>query len=172
MDLKQLRRRCEARLRELDLPIPFDVRAFCDALARRRGRPILLRPVASGTDCYGLWVATPAEDIVFYEQETSPLHRDHIILHELCHLLAGHRPAPASTAEIARLLLPDLRPELVHCLLQRSSYSSDDEREAELLASLILERSVGTSPAPAPVLDARTAAALGQLEATLQEGAS
>ena len=60
---------------------------------------------------YGLWVAMPTADVIFHERETSPLHRGHIILHELCHLLSGHRPAPISREEAARLLLPDLQPD-------------------------------------------------------------
>jgi hypothetical protein len=175
MTLKHLRQRCEARLSELDLPSPFDVRRFCERLARRRGRPIVLQPVVSGTGCYGLWVAMPSADVVYYERETSLLHQGHIILHELCHLLSGHRPAPVSLEEAARLLLPDLQPELVRRLLQRAGYSTDEEREAEILASLILERAARTPPAPAgggsyaaPHLDARTAQVLGRLETTLE----
>ncbi len=167
MDLKQVRQRCEERLRTLDLPAPFDVRALCARLARQRRRPIVLQPVASGGGCYGLWVALPTADVIFYERETSPLHQEHIILHEVCHLVAGHQPAPVSREDAARLLFPDLEPELVQRLLQRAGYSTDEEREAEVLASLILERADRAPASGAPPRDPRTAEVLGRLEATL-----
>ena len=141
MDRARLRRRCESRLRELELPVPFDVRVFCEGLARRRGRPILLRPLPRASGCTGLWVATPAADVVFYEPETSPLHQEHIILHELCHLLLGHAPvgAPPRAQAGPAGLLPDLRPDAVRRMLHRAGYPTEEDREAELLASMILE---------------------------------
>jgi hypothetical protein len=41
-------------------------------------------------------------------------------------------------------------------LLQRSTYSSEEEREAELLASMILARAEVTPSTDAPTLDAET----------------
>src|SRR5688500_4507371 len=101
---KELRARCEARLRALDLPAPFSAQAFCDRLAARRGRPILLQPIANQAGSWGLWVATPTADYIFYEQETSPLHQEHIILHEACHILCVHHSTPIAEAELPRLL--------------------------------------------------------------------
>src|SRR6185436_10468256 len=40
----------------------------------------------------GVWLSLPEVDYVFYEPETSQLHREHIILHELGHLLCEHQP--------------------------------------------------------------------------------
>ena len=166
MDLKRLRQRCEARLQALNLPTSFDARSLCDALAACRGRPILLQSVANGAGPHGVWVAGPSVDVVFYERETSPLHQEHIILHELSHLLCDHRPTPVSDVDYARLLFPDVHPETVQHLLQRAGYSTDEEREAELLASLILERSVGTPPIGPPASDAE-AGLVVRLEAAL-----
>jgi hypothetical protein len=151
MDLIRLRRRCERRLRDLEVPAPFHVHAFCEGLARRRGRPIVLRPLPRASGCSGLWVATPAADVVFYETETSPLHREHIILHELCHLLLGHAPGGAPGGALADYavqagLFPGLRPEAVRRTLERAGYSTEEDREAELLASMILERAARSRP--------------------------
>ena len=140
MSLAALRRRCEARLRTLDLPVPFDVRTLCDALAAGRQRPILLQPISSPAGPSGLCLALPAADIILYEQQTSPLHQQQIILHELCHLLCGHRPAPAGPHDVPQAPFLHLSAEAVQRLLRRAGYSAEDEREAELLASLILER--------------------------------
>jgi hypothetical protein len=168
MELKELRRRCEARLRELDLPMPFDVRTFCAVLAAKRGRPIQLRPIATRSGPWGLWVAGPSADIIFYEQETSPLHQEHIILHEASHVLCAHRPVPVADAELMQLLFPDLCPETVQRVLQRASYSGEEEQEAELLASLILER-VGSTSAPMATDDPNEVQLLGRLAASLEQ---
>lgn len=167
MDLKRLRRQCEARLQALDLPASLDARSLGEALAACRGRPLLLQPVSNGAGPHGVWVAGPTVDVIFYEQETSPMHQEHIILHELCHLLCDHRPTPVSDTDYARLLFPDLHPGTVQHLLQRAGYSTDQEREAELLASLILERSVGTPPSTASAPSAE-AELVVRLEAALE----
>jgi hypothetical protein len=120
--------------------VPFEVDALCNRIAARRGRPIRLLPIAGLTGVCGLWIATDATDIIFYEQDTTPPHREHIVLHELSHLVCDHYPASLSLAEQARMLLPDLDPALVRRVLGRTGYSSEQEREAELLASLIRQR--------------------------------
>lgn len=150
MNLRALRRRCEERLREIELPVPFDAHAFCEALAIRRGRPIHLLPIPSDGEPGGLTGAclTIAEkDFIFYESRTSEWHQDHIILHEVAHLLLGHNSDIGSDEESLRQLFPDFRPEVVRQILQRQSYTREDEREAELLATLILDR-VGGVRAP------------------------
>ncbi|MGD9891551.1 MAG: hypothetical protein AB7R89_29830 [Dehalococcoidia bacterium] len=166
MDLKRLRQRCEARLQALDLPTSLNARSLCDTLVAWRGRPILLQPVANGAGPHGVWVAGPSVDVVFYERETSPMHQEHIILHELCHLLCDHRSTPVSDADYTQLLFPNLHPGTVQLLLQRAGYSTDEEREAEILASLILERTVGTPPIGVPSPDVEVGLVV-RLEAAL-----
>ncbi|MEJ2854225.1 MULTISPECIES: hypothetical protein [unclassified Saccharothrix] len=139
-----MRRRHAALLRELPTPVPFDVGPLCRAVADARGRPIRLIPVAGLTGVCGLWIATDTTDLIFHESDTTPPHRDHIVLHELAHVLCDHYPASVSLAERARLLLPDLDPALVQRVLGRAGYSTAEEREAELLASLIRQRDVPT----------------------------
>lgn len=136
----RLRRRCAARLRELPMPVPFEVRALCQQVAAVRGRPIRLLPIAGLTGVCGLWVATDASDLVFYEQDTTPSHQEHIILHELSHIICDHYPKSLSMAEQTRLLLPSLDPGMVRRVLGRAGYSNEEEREAEMLASLIWQR--------------------------------
>lgn len=168
MDLKQQRKRCEARLRDVELPVPFDVQSFCRSLAARRSRPLLLRPMASKAGPCGLWVAGPTADHIFYEQETSPLHQDHIILHEASHLVCGHQAAPVSETEFSRLLFPNLEPEMVKAVLARAAYSMEDELEAEMLASLIMERASAGTPSGTLAENAETEGILSRLEASLE----
>ncbi len=165
---KDLRTRCEARLRALDLPVPVSAHAFCDLLAARRGRPIRLQPITSRSGPCGLWVATATTDYIFYEQETSRMHQEHIILHEACHILCTHHSTPIAEAELPRLLFPDLCPETVRRVLQRASYSTRDEREAELLASLILERVTRTGLVRPTQADSQTTTLLDRLGTSLE----
>jgi hypothetical protein len=141
-----LRRQCEARLHDLDLPVPFDLERFCGALIARRGRPISLRPITAQPGPYGMWAATATTDYIFYEEHTSPLHRLHIILHELSHIICEHRPVPMDELSIPADLFPNLHSDTIRLLLQRAVYSTDEEPEAELLATLLLARVTGNPP--------------------------
>jgi hypothetical protein len=138
--MESLRRRCERRLRGIRVPEPFDLDAFCREVESRRGRRLLRRPVpglTAGAPC-GLWVGTDRADHVFYDPGTSPLHAEHIVLHELAHILSGH--TPGADDSLGRLF-PDLDPATVSQVLGRVAYTTAHEREAEMMASLIRGRS-------------------------------
>jgi hypothetical protein len=122
------------------MPVPFDARVLCEKIAARRDRPIRLVAMDGLTGVCGLWVATATTDLIFYEQVTTPPHQEHIILHELGHLLCDHRRSSSALGPQVEQLLPNLDPAMVHRVLGRAGYTSDEEREAELLASLIRER--------------------------------
>ena len=128
----------------LDLPEPFSAELFVEALARERGRPIDLLPVAARPDLpCGLVVTTRDADYIVYRADTTELHRQHILLHEAAHVLCGHSEREGehtAMAAAARSLMPHLPAELVQSVLGRTVYGEPDEREAELVASLILRR--------------------------------
>jgi hypothetical protein len=134
--MTRLRRRFAKALNGLRMPDPFDVREFCDELAAHRGRPIRLVPMRGLTDVCGLWIAADV-DVIGYEQNTTRPHQDHIILHELGHMLCDHYPTSLTPAEQARMLLPSLDPAMVRRVLGRTGYGSAEEREAEFFASLV-----------------------------------
>jgi hypothetical protein len=139
MNLRQLRRDCAAKVQALDLPSPFDVHELCRSLARSRGRMIHLIPIALPPDSpSGLCVSTDTADYIFYEQETSPLHQEHIVLHEIGHLICDHQATSVSRQEVAQLLLPDLDLRMIQRVLGRTCYPEWAEQEAEMIASLIL----------------------------------
>ncbi|GAB3165784.1 hypothetical protein [Amycolatopsis sp. NPDC004378] len=156
---RQLRHRFAAALRDLHLPATFDVPALCAALGERRGRPIRLLPLPGLSEVCGLWIATDTTDLIAYEQHTSAPHQDHIVLHEIGHLLCDHYPVSLTPAEQMRLLLPSLSPEMVRRVLGRAGYSSVEEREAEFFASLLGQRA-GLTPKGDSVTD-RLRSALG-----------
>lgn len=144
-DLRAVRERCAARLHTLPVPVPFDLHAFCAALAAQRRRPLRLEPfppTASARGSTGVWFAEATADIIFYEQQTSLLHQEHIILHELSHMLCGHPPRVEAAASLQATVLPHIRLDLIEGALHRAAYSTAEEREAEIFASLLLERAV------------------------------
>ena len=137
---RQLRQQCRQIISALDVPAPFSVHRLCESVAVTRGRPIDLRAVAMPPDtASGVWVSTRTNDYIFYEERTTPLHQEHIILHELGHLLGDHGTDAPLLAEATQVLLPDLDPELVNRMLNRTAYTAEEERMAETIASMILE---------------------------------
>ncbi|MFL6120061.1 hypothetical protein [Actinophytocola sp.] len=164
MDFSALTARCAARLADLDIPRPFDVAAFCAGVGRRRGRPLTLlgHDLPAGGP-HGFCVSTRNADYIVYERATSPLHREHIILHEVSHLLCGHTGGDALDADRAGRLFPTLDPTVVARVLGRSSCSTEEEQEAELLASMILRAAHRRDRVPGrPAGDG-----LGRLEASM-----
>jgi hypothetical protein len=141
-----VKRRCEHALRGLELPRPFTIESLCGVVSERRGRPLRLIPKATNAGPCGLWVAFDDLDCVFYEPGTSELHRDHIITHELGHLLCEHEKGQIEDAGLLQALFPHLSPALVSQVMGRTTYSVREEQEAELFATLVLERSGRPTP--------------------------
>ncbi|MFF7454557.1 ParH-like protein [Kitasatospora sp. NPDC008115] len=125
------------------LPEPFGIPALAEALARRRGRPIELIPLSGPVHApCGALVSTDRADYIGYPVDTTALHQQHIVLHEIGHLLCGHTGGAGLSSAAADALLPRLPGELVHRVLGRSAYSERQEQEAELVASLALHRAL------------------------------
>lgn len=179
-----LRRRCRRLVDGLELPRPFEAAAFIGTLALERGRRIELIPVSARPNLpCGLVITMAEADLILYSADTSPLHRQHILLHEAAHLLCGHvdeaargtvaradadegadaqgagadaglgarrdGDGPAGVGAGISSLLPHLPAELVRGVLGRTVYSEPQEREAELVASLILYRAARDDAPPA-----------------------
>ncbi|MGH3864139.1 hypothetical protein [Actinokineospora sp.] len=155
-------KKCRTLVDGLALPRPFSVSALVEMLAEQRQRPIDIGTLPAGltVNACGAWLHLADRDVIFVEAKTSPFHRDHIVLHEIGHMLCDHRSkADDIVADLGRFL-PDLSPALVRRLLARTSYSTDEEQEAELVASLIRI----TAQAQAP---GGSTGALSELEAAL-----
>lgn len=150
-----LRKRCENILSHLDLTHPFCLDTLCDRIAEQRGRPIRLHPLpkeAAESGVCGLWVGTASIDYVFYEAQTTPLHREHIVLHELGHILFGHHSLEGEETAAG-----------APTVLGRTSYTTQQEQEAELLASMIRIRTDHPGPHSAP----RARGTLARLESAM-----
>jgi hypothetical protein len=140
---RALHRYCRSVAQDISIPRPFSIQALCRELAAKNGRRIYLHPFPpelGGEDMpCGVWVATAVADHIFFEQNTSQYHQNHIILHEIGHMLCSH-----TMGTVAASLLDgsaDLgRDGAVTGELQRTRYTDRQEREAELVASMILSR--------------------------------
>ncbi len=152
---RELRRRCRRLLNELGIRPPLDVTELCRRVELRRGRPLRLVPHPIPVPGpFGMWIGAPAADYIVYQRQTSGAHQRHIVLHELGHMLADHgggRPdrheeelltaLRRGTEHLAPGEIPDLDldPGPVRRALRRTSYDSAQEREAETVATIILE---------------------------------
>lgn len=133
----------------LDLPSRFDLPDLITAVEAHRGRRIACMPAAdldTGAEVCGLVISSPQmpEDVIFYAPSLLPWHLEHTIAHELGHLVAGHT---ATSAELPPALSAQLRPllqtryhiPLLGKMLGRHRFDTEEEREAELFAGLVLE---------------------------------
>jgi hypothetical protein len=83
----------------------------------------------------GLWLAMGNVNYVFVDAR-SLLHRNHVVLHELAHMIYGHGTSQSDLAD----LLPDIDPARVETALARTGYGDRQEAEAELMATIIARR--------------------------------
>ncbi|MER8036126.1 hypothetical protein [Streptomyces hydrogenans] len=144
-----LQRRLRRELQELGVRPPLDVEALCLALGEKRGRPIVLKAAPlEKPGPSGLWVDTPGLDIILYQQETTRLHQELIILHEIGHIILADDEAasaegadedPDDYVEGWAALIPVLDRKLIQRVSRRCSYDSEEECSVELAATIIME---------------------------------
>lgn len=137
--------------RTLPLPVPWNRDKFVAGIAKLRGRPIRLVPVDTaalvGSPC-GLWLARDDDDLILHEAGTSDYHIDHIVCHEVGHMVLGHgldqlaeQPAAAVEQPVDPTLwtgmLADLDPATVRSVLGRTHFAAHQEHSAEMFANLV-----------------------------------
>ncbi|WP_081916071.1 hypothetical protein [Saccharothrix sp. NRRL B-16314] len=137
-----LRRGVKQLLRELDIGAPLDVRLLCRRLSEHRKRAINLVAYPLPTPgAFGLWIGTHTEDYVLYQRDTTPAHQEHIILHELGHIISEHG-GDEDDDDLWAQIFPDIPTDIVLRALRREGYSAVAEREAEMVATVIKEWAV------------------------------
>jgi len=123
------------------LPERFRVEDFCQQVSRHRGRPLYLLPappeMLEEDKACGGWMAFSTEDIVFVRENASPLHREHIVLHELGHILCDHEPNHVPRAQLLAHFFPHSGSEVVAFMLTRTMFDTPREVEAEIYASMV-----------------------------------
>lgn len=158
-------------LAELDLPEAFDLDLLLARLTQRRGRPLRLLPLLPGLrdEPSGMWVPLPAEDVIFAESSVSGWYRDHVVFHELGHMLWAHT---GSVRDVAGWLgqYGVTGAAGTRVALRCSASAAEQEREAEMVALLLESRISQQSTAAAPVTETtpvEVAAVLHRLAAAL-----
>ncbi|NUT49163.1 MAG: hypothetical protein HOV94_17910 [Saccharothrix sp.] len=143
MRAKHLRELRDGLIRDLDLDESATTEEvcvrLCEMMARRLRREIILRfddLGACGTS--GLWAVTDDEvHVIIVTTARSWLHRLLILLHEIAHMLCGHRPPRLDAEECRRLLYPDLSPSMLRIIAGRTDLSRREEREADRVAGVL-----------------------------------
>ncbi|MDC0771208.1 toxin-antitoxin system, toxin component [Streptomyces sp. HD] len=142
-----MRRLCGELVAELTLVAPAPPEklygALCDAMSRRRGRPVHFRTAAfpAGT-ASGLWLDMADQDLVVIEERTAPGHQLVILGHELWHMKAGHCSHSIEGATVAARLLDDeadLRSTVLK-VAARSHFDQAEEKEAEAFGLLLASK--------------------------------
>lgn len=145
----QILLRYRAIIGSLPIPRPFDIDVFRAALEAQRNRRLVLTAATLPPGCTGLWAASRSADYIFYGRDAAPAEQLRAIGHELGHMILGHGGTQISTSEFARLLFPHLDPNKVATALALvpviARYSATEEAEAEVFASLLLDRIGGTA---------------------------
>ena len=161
------RERVRALLAAVPVPRPWSMNAWVDRLETWRGREIDLVPVEyrPGRPS-GAWQARPDYDLIAYVEHTSALHQDHIIAHELAHMLCAHTGTCQMSESEAAQLAPDLAPQALSHLLTRVT-AGTDEYEAELIAVLLMSAATNEPPAVQPGASGRAADQARRLAALL-----
>jgi hypothetical protein len=149
-DLRTLRSICAERLDGIAVPQPFDLDEFAAAMAQHRRRPLEIRalPEPARGLVSGAWVATERADVIYFEPDADLWHRNLIGGHEFGHMVCDHEADATWDYDQVARMLPDISPETIQRMLGRHGYTSEEERDAEMVASLILDRA-DTGPPPA-----------------------
>lgn len=151
MDIRYLRETSASHLDAVPVSRPFDLFDYCDAVAAHRGRAIRLFESAgpfTSEHPSAAWVAMAEEDHVYLAEGLTPAHRALAALHEIAHMWLGHDPRlifgrPARTSSIGA----QRTAATARRALARAGFARRQERDAETLASLIMEQA-GIGPAP------------------------
>ncbi|MFF0543029.1 hypothetical protein ACWEVD_24535 [Nocardia thailandica] len=156
-----MQRRFDRLAAAVPIPRPWDLADYVDAVAGYRRRPITLRPVEGsllGSGCgtgSGLWIAQRDADLIVYSADTAPAHAEHIVVHELGHMLLGHGPDEndadplgGHSMDMLTELLPSISPESIAHVLGRTGYGTVREREAESFADHVILTATGPQRPP------------------------
>ncbi|WP_246002928.1 hypothetical protein [Nocardia tenerifensis] len=132
--------------RIVPLPNPWNLTSYLAAVAAHRGRSISLHTAPKallheiGCGGGGLWIARKHDDIIVSDVEATDRNADHIVLHQVGHMLLGHGTRE-STREVPprlALMLPSVSPQSIEHMLGRDEFGVEREREAEVFADMTM----------------------------------
>ena len=117
-----------------DLPRPWTIEALCGELEHIRGRPLMLHPADLPALPFGMWYDDGTRDYIVYRSSATGYYRDHIVLHEICHMLAGHGVPPQDLAGESGSAPVALRGRRA----KSKAFSNAEEELAETFAAMVL----------------------------------
>lgn len=123
----------------------FNIEDFQHHVAVRRGRPLEVRYVPLAPELFGFWFPTEHTDYVAINAKLHPAHRIHTLLHELAHMLLGHRGRNLGELlgdEVARKLNILSSEGHLRSALTIAEPDNFQEREAELFVMIIRRKLV------------------------------
>ncbi|MFJ8815275.1 DUF6545 domain-containing protein [Amycolatopsis thermoflava] len=137
-----LRAACHRHLRQLNMPVGFRLPDLLQTVSDRRGRTITLHPAPPSDGLpVGMLIATDEHDIVRYPSYTTELHRNHLITRQISHTLLGHQ------RDLSQFTTGSFAPDTGRA----------HDRQAEVLATLLLMRSAPVVARPPGTLRAAMA---------------
>ncbi|MCK6580613.1 MAG: hypothetical protein L6Q98_21185 [Anaerolineae bacterium] len=137
-------RRVDAVIDALDYDFRlFEVDHFLKHLRERRSRPLHLFRYPLEPELFAFWLRQDEADFIFVNRTLHWVHTVHCLLHEIAHVVLGHRGQDISKA-IDPAILQEFGIEIAlgHFRRGRRSEMSDpgQEQEAELFVSAIQGR--------------------------------
>lgn len=134
---RQLRRRCGAALRGLDIPTPWNLDSFLRSLGARRGREIVVAEAPElAHSITAKWWKDRDRDFIFWAPTQSVFYRELNVFHEVGHMLCGHdRTADGKPFADGDMEVLTTAPGAARTIFSRTSrFDSVAEREAEFTA--------------------------------------
>ncbi len=115
----------------------FNIDDFLRHVARQRNRPIRVYTVPLSLDLFGFWYPTDGTDFIAINANLYHVHQLHTLLHELAHMLLGHRGT-----DLRLLLAPDLVQQLNIVRAEGHLRSASTEEQADRFQELEAEQFV------------------------------
>ncbi|WP_444951002.1 hypothetical protein [Micromonospora ureilytica] len=132
-------RRCDEVLHSLAMPAAFTLGDVCAELQRVRGRPLVVTVVRMHrAGARALWCRGATTDHILVGSALPRLHRDHLVLHGIGHMVFDHIGRPAVGRDISRALQAADMARLRRSL-KRVVYTQREEHQAEVFATRVLQ---------------------------------
>lgn len=147
-----------ARLPEL--PVPWDIAELCERLAVLRGRPVIVREMDIPALPFAFWRGTDSADFIVHRTGMTGYYRDHVILHEVCHMLAGHNVTETGGTQADSRTDEDINEQLLE-QAAHNPHTTEQEELAERFATTVLRLAKQARPAPKSEFEQRAASMFG-----------
>jgi hypothetical protein len=139
-------KRVDEVLSRIPLSPPWTVHEFLAWLEKDTGRPILLKPYPEGTAIgnrrCGVLYGLENKDIILFDPNRSERLQRQTIFHEVGHVLCCHKGEPFSPTD-GSPLISGINPASIKYMMQRTTFDTPTEAEAELLGTKLAVLSRG-----------------------------